>query len=629
MPYIIGTAGHVDHGKSTLVTALTGIDPDRLAEEKAREMTIDLGFAWLTLPDGESVGIIDVPGHRDFIENMLAGVGGIDLALFVVAADEGVMPQTREHLIILDLLGIPGGVVALTKTDMISDPEWIDLVTLDLIEAFQGTVLEHAPIVPISARMGDGLDTLVAALSDALQHAQPRADRGKPRLPVDRVFSISGFGTVATGTLIDGALRVGDEVEILPSGRRARIRGLQTHKQAASEVNPGSRVAINLSGVTTDEIQRGDVIAAPGLLQPTTLIDVSFQHIGDAPRPLKHNSEVKFFSGAAEATAHVRLLGDRALAPGASGWLQLRLETSLAVEKGDRFILRYPSPAETIGGGAVLDAHPAHRWRRFKPEIITRLETLAAGRPEDLLLQMLEGQTALTRVQTQAASKLGAAAFEEALRLLEVRDDIIYTGGDLVMARAAWNRLVKRVEEELHTYHTSYPLRIGMPREALRSRLSLEGKMFNPLISYAAQQGIVVDEGASIHLPDHSVSFTVKEQAAVDRLWEAVRQNPANPPNVKDAGAMVGEDVLQALIERGDFVLVSEDVLLDSATCASWMQQVEEFIQQEGAITVAQARDLFGSSRKYVLAFLEHLDSTGVTKRSGDERVLRTTPSVH
>jgi selenocysteine-specific elongation factor len=629
MPFVIGTAGHVDHGKSTLVTALTGIDPDRLAEEKAREMTIDLGFAWLTLPDGESVGIIDVPGHRDFIENMLAGVGGIDLALFVVAADEGVMPQTREHLIILDLLGIPGGVVALTKTDMISDPEWIDLVILDLIEAFQGTVLEHAPIVPVSARMGEGLDTLVAALGKALQHAQPRADRGKPRLPVDRVFSISGFGTVATGTLIDGTLRVGDEVEILPSGRRARIRGLQTHKQAASNVNPGSRVAINLSGVTTDEIQRGDVIAAPGLLQPTTLIDVSFQYIGDAPRPLKHNSEVKFFSGAAEATAQVRLLGDRELAPGASGWLQLRLEKSLAVEKGDRFILRYPSPAETIGGGVVLDAHPAHRWRRFKPEVITRLETLAAGRPEDLLLQMLEGQMALTQTQAQAASKLDADAFEEALRMLDVRDNIIYPGADLVMARAAWKRLVQRIEQELQTYHTSYPLRIGMPREALRSRLNLDGKSFNTLMSYAAQQGIVVDGGASIHLAEHIVKLNAKEQAAVDRLWEAVRQNPANPPNVKDTGAMVGEDVLQALIERGDFVLVSEDVLLDTGTYANWVQQVEEFIRQEGAITVAQARDLFGSSRKYVLAFLEHLDSTGVTKRNGDERVLRTNPSAY
>lgn len=621
MPYVIGTAGHVDHGKSSLVRALTGIDPDRLAEEKAREMTIDLGFAWLTLPDGESVGIVDVPGHRDFIENMLAGVGGIDLALFVVAADEGIMPQTREHLAILDLLAIPAGVIALTKIDMISDPEWTDLVTLDLIDAFAGTVLENAPIVPVSARAGIGLDQLVATLSEVLSHSLPRADRGKPRLPVDRVFTISGFGTVVTGTLTGGSLAVGNEVEIQPSGKRARIRGLQNHKSAVSEVKPGNRAAVNLSGITTDEVQRGDVIAAEGMISATTLIDVSFRHLADASRPLKHNAEVKFFSGAAETVAHVRLLGDRELAVGQDGWLQLRLETPVAVDRGDRFILRYPSPTETIGGGVILDAHPEHRWRRFKPEVIARLETLAAGRSEDMLLQALEGQIAVTRAQAQEVSGLSGGAFDEALALLNNRNDVLHIS-DLIMARAAWARLADRMVNELRAFHTQYPLRLGMPKEAFRSKVGIDSKLLNRLMPFAVESAIITENGSLICLLDHTVRFTAREQNAVDQLMRAIQQNPAAPPSIKEAAEIVGSEVLQALVDRGDVVLLNEDVLLGTETYHAWLAEIQGLIAQTGSITVAQARDLLGSSRKYILAMLEHLDAAGITKRMGDERVL-------
>jgi selenocysteine-specific elongation factor len=303
--HVIGTAGHVDHGKSTLVQALTGITPDRLREEQEREMTIDLGFAWLTLPNGESVGIVDVPGHRDFIENMLAGVGGIDAALFVIAADEGVMPQTREHLAILDLLRIPGGVVALTKIDLIDDPDWLELVQADVSEALQGTVLDGAPIIPVSARTGQGLAELTAALQEVLARTPPRPDRGRPRLWIDRVFTIGGFGTVVTGTLVDGHLEVGQEVEILPRGMRARIRGLQTHKTRIQRAVPGSRVAINLTGISRQDLARGDLVTTPGWLRPTTLADVRLDLLRDAPFPLKHNAFVKFFCGSAETVARV------------------------------------------------------------------------------------------------------------------------------------------------------------------------------------------------------------------------------------------------------------------------------------------------------------------------------------
>jgi selenocysteine-specific elongation factor len=323
--FVVGTAGHVDHGKSTLIEALTGIDPDRLAEEKAREMTIDLGFAWMNLGDSEEIGIIDVPGHRDFIENMLAGVGGIDLALFVVAADEGVMPQTKEHLAILDLLEVNGGVVALTKVDLIDDEDWLELVTIDLSETLMDTVLAEAPIVPVSARTGAGLDRLKDNLLNRLKATTPRQDTGRPRLPVDRVFSLPGFGTIVTGTLIDGRLRVGDSVEIQPSGLKGRIRGLQTHKTKREIAEVGSRVAVNLTGVGRDDVKRGDVLAAPGTIRDTILLDAVYRHLPDADAPLKHNVEVKLFVGATEVLARTRVLGTRQIEPGQEGWLQLAL----------------------------------------------------------------------------------------------------------------------------------------------------------------------------------------------------------------------------------------------------------------------------------------------------------------
>ncbi|HOA24029.1 MAG: selenocysteine-specific translation elongation factor [Aggregatilineales bacterium] len=623
MTHVIGTAGHVDHGKSTLVQAMTGIDPDRLAEEKQREMTIDLGFAWLTLPSGRTVGIVDVPGHRDFIENMLAGVGGIDLALLVIAADEGVMPQTREHLAILDLLGVTNAVVALTKIDMVPDPEWLELVALDVSELLDQTALRDAPIVPVSARTGDGLPDLLTALDAALGKQPPRPDLGRPRLPIDRIFTISGFGTVVTGTLTGGSLHVGDEVVIQPRGLHARIRGLQSHKEAISSAQPGSRVAVNLSGVDRGDIQRGDVVTRPGTLRGTTLIDVQFRYLPDAGRPLQHNAEVKFFSGAAESVAHVRLVGNRELLPGEEGWLQLRLAQPLALDKRDRFILRYPSPAQTIGGGVVLDPHPPHRWRRFKPEVIARFETLAAGTPEDLVLHALQGETALTPADLAARTGLAGSAIEAALAALAGEGQVFELLSGSWMALAAWQRLTGRMQAELAAYHQRNPLRLGMPREALRSRLGLSGKLFQPFVQRAVESGILVDAGTALSLPEHRVTFTPAQQAAIDRLMREFQAQPTTPPATRDAAALVGEDVLAALVEQGRLVQVNEDVLFDADTYAELVRQVEQFIEREGSITVAQARDLFNTSRKYVLALLEHLDSIGVTRRTGDERVLR------
>jgi selenocysteine-specific elongation factor len=632
---VIGTAGHVDHGKSTLVLALTGINPDRLREEQEREMTIDLGFAWITLPDGESVGIVDVPGHRDFIENMLAGVGGIDAALFVVAADEGVMPQTREHLSILDLLKVDTGVVALTKVDIAESEEWVELVTADLSETLDGTVLAGAPIVPVSARTGEGLDELVNALQETLAQASPRPDLGRPRLPVDRVFTISGFGTVVTGTLTDGCFEVGQEVEILPRGLRARIRGLQTHKEKTERAVPGSRVAMNLSGVGKADLVRGDVVTVPGWLRPTVLVDVQLRYLPDAQRPLRHNTQLKFFSSAAETIARVRLLGQETLTPGETGWAQLRLQEPVALVKGDRFIVRLPSPPATVGGGIVIDPHPGRRHRRFRPEVLTRLETLAQGSPAEILLQTLERRGPNTVRDLLSASSLGEAAGAALTQLLDEGQALLLgsqtdtqhpaSSSQLVAARSWWSTLAERLSSELSAYHRRFPLRAGMGREALRSGLGLEARAFSAAMARALAEGLVADEGAIVRLPSHTVQLNSEQQQQVDALLARFRRQPYTTPSFKESVAAVGEDVLGVLIARHDLVQVSSDVLFLPETYEELVTRVRTHIRREGSITLAQARDLFKTSRKYAQGLLEHLDETGVTKRVGDERVLRST----
>ncbi len=629
---VIGTAGHVDHGKSSLVRALTGIDPDRLREEKEREMTIDLGFAWLTLPGGEPVGIVDVPGHKDFIENMLAGVGGIDAALFVVAADEGVMPQTREHLAILDLLQVSSGVVALTKVDLVEDEEWLELVTAEVAETLDGTCLSDAPIVPVSARTDLGLDELLAALEGVLAASQPRRDRGRPRLPVDRVFTISGFGTVVTGTLLDGSLSVGQEVEIQPRALRARVRGLQTHKQKIERAVPGSRVAVNLSGVSKEDLQRGDVVTTPGWLRDTVLVDVRLEYLADNPHPLRHNQQVKFFSGAAEVLAHVRLLADEVLLPGQTGWAQLRLAQPLALVKEDRFIVRLPSPSMTVGGGVVVDPYPGRRHRRFRPQVIERLETLARGAPPEIALQTLERRGPLTGRELAQASGLGGELGEaltallasgQAVILAEAQE-ILAGGRDQIFAsRSSWSALTEQVERELQAYHDAYPLRPGMPREALRGRLRLQARLFNAAMARAVAEGRVSDAGATVRLPTHAVRFSPAQQGQVDALLARFRDNPYSPPSVKESLAAVGEEVLAALLAQRQLVQVSDDVLFLAETYDELVARIRAHIQARGNITVAEVRDLFATSRKYALGLLEHLDATGVTKRVGDERVLR------
>lgn len=633
---VIGTAGHVDHGKSTLVKALTGIDPDRLKEEKQREMTIDLGFAWLTLPSGESVGIVDVPGHQDFIKNMLAGVGGIDAALLVVAADEGVMPQTREHLAILDLLEIPRGVIAITKTDMVDDEDWLELVQADVAETVAGTVLANAPMIPVSALQGTGLDTLLATLDRLLAETPGKTNRGRPRLPVDRVFSISGFGTIVTGTLLDGELQVGQEVEILPPRLKSRIRGLQSHKKTVEVAQPGSRTAVNLTGLSTTDLARGHVLTTPGWLEPTQLVDVYLKLLPDAPKPLRHNQEVEFFCGTAEVNGYARLLGTRQLDPGQTGWVQLRLAERIPVVKGDHFIIRQPSPSLTIGGGVVVDPLPRRRHRRFRPEVIERLETLLAGTPEDLLLAELDRRGPLPAKTLIAECGLPAETAASALLALLEQDKVFLLGGGnlapaanlpaaktLVASRAGWAAVLARLKAALADYHSRYPLRLGMPRGELKSRLKLETRLFNEAIERGQKEGHLVAAETSVRLSEHRVTFSQEQQAAINKVLANFRQAPYNTPLPKDVAAALGEEVMAALIEDGRLTRLSEDVILLTETYQEFVAWLKDYLAQNQTVNVATVRDIFKTSRKYALALLEYTDEQRITRRVGDDRVLR------
>jgi len=647
----IGTAGHVDHGKSTLVTALTGIDPDRLAEEKARGMTIDLGFAWLTLPSGREASIVDVPGHESFIKNMLAGVGGIDVALFVIAADEGVMPQTEEHLAILDLLRVRSGVVALTKCDLVDD-DWLELVRDEVAERLRPTTLSGAPIIPCSAVTRQGLDHVLSALDAALDHVPSRRDLGRPRLPIDRVFTITGFGTVVTGTLQDGALQVGQEVEIVPRNIRARIRGLQSHKRGVAQGEPGGRLAVNLAGVAKSELSRGDVVTRPGQLRPTVALDVRLDVLAGAPRPIAHNAELDLYLGAAETPVRVLLLDRGELEPGESGWAQLRLARPIAAGRGDRFIVRMASPSLTVGGGVVVEPW-ARRHRRHDAAVLARLETLARGNPEEVVLAALRSQappaagTVARRggyggreaAELEGGTGLVRHAVVAALDTLGAQGAVVRVGS-LFYAADAWERLRGDSRRLLAGYHRQHPLRAGMPREEWRSRLGFSPREMDEVVSALLAAGDLGEtgtpsvaasarsaggasiRGALVKLPEHAPQLTPEQERAVAAVLERFRAEPFAPPTRAEVELALGPEVTASLVERSTLVKLGETVLFEHTAYEEAVRRLLGALRAEGTLTVAAARDLLGTSRKYVLPFLEHLDERRITLRRGDDRVI-------
>lgn len=623
---VVGTAGHVDHGKSTLVRALTGTDPDRLSEEKRRGMTIDLGFAWMRLPGGNVLSLVDVPGHEDFIRNMLAGAGGVDAGILVVAADEGPMPQTREHLAILDLLGLRHCLVALTKTDLVDD-DWIALVTEDLRAVLAPTCLADAPIVPVSAETGAGLDLLLAALERLVEEAPEPVDRGRPRLSVDRAFSLAGFGTVVTGTLRDGSLRVGDTVSLQPQEQlRSRVRGLHAHGQATEEARPGSRTAINLVGLEPAAIPRGTLVSLPDQYAPTRLVDVRLRALAELPQPLAHDLRLQVYHGASETPAFLRVIGAQAIAPGTEGDAQLRLERPLVLATGDRLVLRLPSPERTVGGARVLDCHPPGRRRRFAAAVSARFSDLAGGEPGAVVWQLLAEREPCAAERLQPVD-LGFEAPERdaALARLAGAGRVLNLDGQWVTDRG-WARLRRLTELILRRYHDRHPLRPGVPAEELRGQLRLPPEVMAAVTRRAVEDGWLQREGELLRDPRHSVRFSSSQDEAVKQLLARFRAQPFVPPSFKEAEAEAGAKVLEALIKQGDLVLVSPEVLFDRQAYADLRQGVVELIKAQGSMTLADLRDRFSTSRKFAQAILEHFDRVRLTRRVGDNRVLAAAP---
>ncbi len=614
--FVLGTAGHIDHGKSALVKALTGMDPDRLREEKERGMTIDLGFAWLKLPSGQEVGIVDVPGHERFINNMLAGVGGIDLALFVVAANEGVMPQTTEHLAILDLLGTQRGIVVITKKDLVDD-EFLSLVKMEVEELISSTSLSQAPIIAVSALTGEGLPELIATIDKLLQSTEPKKDIGRPRLPIDRIFTIAGAGTIVTGTLIDGSLSTGQDVEIVPPGLKSRLRGLQTHKEHIDFAAPGSRVAANLVGIATSQLQRGDVLTRPGWLTPTTMLSVELRLLPYLRRPLLHNASVSFHTGAAETMAKVRLLEKEKLEPGETTLAQLLLKNPVALVKGDRFIIR--SPMETLGGGKVIDSH-ASRLRRFQPAIIRSLKVKQEGTVDDVIMALLEAKQPLELPVLLAQCDLPASEARPALESLIQQAKVVAIGqgeSRLLFTVPGWERLTGEATAILQDYHRRFPARSGMPKAELGNRLKL-GKYSPAIWSRLATEGFLVEEGLAVRHTLHKIQLTQAQQAMINTFLQSLSQNPYVPPTDQ----LPEPDLLNMLVEQQQVVKVSESIVFSASAYNEMVAKITSYIKAHGKITLAEVRDLFQTSRKYAQALMEHLDEKKVTRRVGDERVL-------
>ncbi|HSG43037.1 MAG TPA: selenocysteine-specific translation elongation factor [Anaerolineales bacterium] len=628
---VIGTAGHVDHGKSTLIAALTGTHPDRLKEEQAREMTIELGFGWMTLPDGEEVGIVDVPGHRDFMENMLSGISGIDAALLVIAADEGVMPQTKEHLAILDLLQIPVGLIVLTKTDLASDAGWLDLVETDIRAAVADTVLQNAPILRVSAKNRTGLDKLISQLQTLLQQESARPNLNRPRLPVDRVFTMSGFGTVVTGTLRDGHFSIGDEVEILPSGLTGRIRGLQTHKKKEDVAIPGSRTAVNISGISVEQLQRGNIVVHPNQYQSTRRLDARLRLLKDVSSSIKHGQEIKFFIGASETIGTLRLLGVEELIPGEEAWVQLELRNPVVAVRGDQYILRRPSPGETLGGGVVVDHNPNGRHKRFDKNILKSLESLLQGSPADILFEAALGMNITSVKNIVTHSRLEDEDAESALKeLLDTGKLLVLDKGEikttselLAIALPHWNTLRDKSISFIAAHHKEFPLRRGIPREELKSRLKLPAQSFNALVAKWINDNIIVEHSSFIAKAGHEIQFNGQEQVQVQKLMRRFEQNPFSPPSVKECQVEVGDEVVNALFELNKLIAVSSDVVFRRQDYDLMISKIRKALEKNEKITLAETRDMFKTSRKYAQALLEHLDTLDITIRDGDYRKLK------
>lgn len=626
---IIGTAGHIDHGKTALVKALTDIETDTLPEEQARGVTIDIGFAYWK----DNVTIIDVPGHERFVKNMVTGVCTVDLALFVVAADDGVMPQTREHLGILNLLGVTRGIVVLTKADLVEE-EWVELVTEELGDLFEGTFLAGAPIVPVSSITGQGIDELRTLVESAIEEITERPDRGIFRLPVDRVFSVQGFGTVVTGTVISGSVKPRDEIELLPSGKTVRVRGVQTHGKDVDEAFVGARAALNVNGVEVDEVTRGDILAEAGYFKSTYMIDARLHLLPDAPSVVKNRTRVHLHLGPREVLARVILLEGDELLPGESQLVQLRLEEAGVAARGDRFVIRRYSPVQTLGGGAVLDPQPV-KHRRFKDDVISALKDLERDDPTEVLGARLKAAGLQVRTLNLLAAEMGIADAEIEARLTKLIDsgDVMtftVSGRDYFAHQDNWVLLQKEIENGLQKFHTANPLRQGARREELRALLdgTVAREFFDFGVTSLVDEGKVKGVDSLLSLSSHTISLSSEQESIRGQILPLLQEGGTSPTDLKalpealGQDAKVVQDVVAAMQGMGDLVRMEDTLLFHLDVIAEVEAKLVAHFESAPEIDVATFRDLVGTTRKYAVPMLNYFDTKGTTIRQGDVRVL-------
>ncbi|MRS12068.1 MAG: selenocysteine-specific translation elongation factor [Actinobacteria bacterium] len=625
---VLGTAGHIDHGKSTLVKALTGTDPDRLPEEKERGVTIELGFAQLTLPSGRTMGVVDVPGHERFVRQMVAGATGIDVVLLVVAADDGIMPQTREHLAIIDLLGIPKGVVAITKADL-ADADWLDLVAEEARALLVGTSIAGAPIVPVSARTGAGLPELLAALDAVADEAESRQSSLPLRLPVDRVFTIAGAGTVVTGTLWSGTAKRDDAVELYPSGKKGRVRSVQIHGHPAEKAVAGNRVALNIAGLDTGEIARGDIVAEPGSLSVTDRFDARFTYLASEAKPFESGTRVHVHHGTREVLGRVLLMGQEHMRPGESVFAQIRLEEPLAPRYDDRFIIRSYSPMWTIGGGVVLDALPLRRTT-LKPHERELLDALVAHDLSGAALGLLASR-GLPMTSAQVAAAIGVPRAQVADDLNRAALERLKVGGETYFTAAeAQDSILAAIERELVAFHDANPNATGLGTATLRDRVDrrLEPRVFDALLELAVARGALVLAGGEARHPKAASTALAAESDAAGKLLALLRAQALAPGTTAELAAEAGVElgiarkVLGRLAAEGTVLRLGPDLHFDAGAVVKAREQIVGYLGEHGTILAKDARDLTGSSRKYILPLLEYFDAQGITKRDGDVRTL-------
>jgi selenocysteine-specific elongation factor len=630
---IVGTAGHIDHGKTALVKALTGVDTDRLKEEKERGITIDLGFAFLSLSPEIELGIVDVPGHEKFVKNMLAGVGGIDLALLIIASDEGVMPQTEEHLAICQLLRIQQGVIVLTKSDLV-DEEWLELVKEDVKKFTKDSFLENAPIVPVSSKTGAGIDELKQELESLALQVRPRNAEGIFRLPIDRVFTIKGFGTVVTGTLISGVVQIEDTVEVLPKKLKARVRGIQTYNQNVQKAWAGQRTALNLHGLEKANLERGDMLIEPGLVEATYMLDVDLQLLAKANRPLKNRTRVRFHTGTSEIMARVILLDREELEPGQETFAQIHLEAPGVVLAGDRYVIRSYSPIITIGGGEVLNSHP-RKHNRFTQQALADLTILKKGSLDQTIEVYAKWNKWIPLNEHALLGQLTASkqAIKIELEKLTVQGKLVIADseGRTFIHQESYQELIRMIQSHLTDFHTKYPLKSGMSKEELRSKLpeELPIHVFNKILEEQSAAGILTIDKKIVRRSAHRLQLSPEQEQIRRKLEDIYLSGGFQPPNYEEAIEKIGGnkdlvgEVFQFLLESGIIVRVREPIFYHQAKLEEIKSKVTQYLKEKGTLDVGILKDLLGTSRKYAIPLLEYFDSIGLTIRKGDTRVLR------